>query len=149
MPTMSAGQVVILVLIFFLLGYTFYSALFAAVGAMVSSEQEAQQAQMPVVLLLVVSIMFLQPVLNEPDGSSRRWVAAVFVADHDAAADERGERPAVGDRRVDLRAGRRLLHRGVCRGAHVSHRAAHVRQTADDAGGSPVGAGSAVMHLRI
>ena len=67
MPSVSVTQVVIL-LIFFLLGYTLYSALFATVGAMVSSEQEAQQAQMPVVLMLVVSIMFLQPVLLEPDG---------------------------------------------------------------------------------
>ena len=67
MPSVTVMQVVTL-LIFFLLGYTLYSALFAAVGAMVSSEQEAQQAQMPVVLMLVVSIMFLQPVLLEPDG---------------------------------------------------------------------------------
>jgi len=67
MPNVSAWQIVIL-LIFFLLGYTLYSALFATVGAMVSTEQEAQQAQMPVVLMLVVSIMFLQPVLLEPDG---------------------------------------------------------------------------------
>ncbi len=67
MPAVSIGQLAIL-LIFFLLGYTLYSALFATVGAMVSSEQEAQQAQMPVVLMLVVSIMFLQPVLLEPDG---------------------------------------------------------------------------------
>ena len=67
MPSVSIMQLVIL-LVFFLLGYTLYSALFAAVGAMVSSEQEAQQAQMPVVLMLVVSIIFLQPVLLEPDG---------------------------------------------------------------------------------
>jgi ABC-2 type transport system permease protein len=68
LPSVSAGQIAIL-LVFFLLGYTLYSALFAAVGAMVSSEQEAQQAQMPVVLMLVMSIIFLQPVLLEPDGS--------------------------------------------------------------------------------
>ena len=67
MPSVGVGQVLIL-LLFFLLGYTLYSALFAAVGAMVSSEQEAQQAQMPVVLMLVMSIMFLQPVLLDPDG---------------------------------------------------------------------------------
>jgi ABC-2 type transport system permease protein len=66
-PSVTPGQIGIL-LVFFLLGYTLYSALFAAVGAMVSSEQEAQQAQMPVVLMLVMSIMFLQPVLLEPDG---------------------------------------------------------------------------------
>jgi ABC-2 type transport system permease protein len=67
LPSVTPAQLGIL-LVFFLLGYTLYSALFAAVGAMVSSEQEAQQAQMPVVLMLVMSIMFLQPVLLEPEG---------------------------------------------------------------------------------
>lgn len=62
--TLSAA---ILLLVFFLLGYLLYAALFAAVGAMVSSETEAQQAQIPVVMMLVLSIMFLQPVLNAPD----------------------------------------------------------------------------------
>jgi len=66
-PSIGWGQALLLVL-FFLLGYTFYAALFAAIGATVSTEQEAQQAQMPVVMLLVVSIMFLQPVLNNPEG---------------------------------------------------------------------------------
>ena len=66
-PSISWQQGLMLVL-FFVLGYTFYAALFAAIGATVSTEQEAQQAQMPVVLLLVISIMFLQPVLNNPEG---------------------------------------------------------------------------------
>jgi ABC-2 type transport system permease protein len=66
-PSVSWQQGLMLVL-FFVLGYTFYAALFAAIGATVSTEQEAQQAQMPVVLLLVISIMFLQPVLNNPEG---------------------------------------------------------------------------------
>lgn len=79
MPTITATQVVIL-LVFFLLGYTLYSALFAAVGAMVSSEQEAQQAQMPVVLMLVISIMFLQPVLLEPDGQLALTLALLPIS---------------------------------------------------------------------
>lgn len=66
-PSLSIG-LVLLLLLFFLLGYTFYAALFAAIGAMVNSEQEAQQAQLPIVMLLIISIMFLQPVLNSPDG---------------------------------------------------------------------------------
>jgi ABC-2 type transport system permease protein len=66
LPAISPAMLAVL-LAFFVLGYTFYSALFAAVGAMVSSEQEAQQAQLPVILLLVVTIMFLQPVLLAPD----------------------------------------------------------------------------------
>jgi ABC-2 type transport system permease protein len=68
LPSIGWGQAILLML-FFVLGYTFYAALFAAIGATVSTEQEAQQAQMPVVMLLVISIMFLQPVLNNPEGA--------------------------------------------------------------------------------
>lgn len=73
-PPISAGMLVALVL-YFLLGYILYAALFAAVGAMTSTEQEAQQAQLPVVLLLVGGIMFLQPVLSAPDGTLAQVLA--------------------------------------------------------------------------
>jgi ABC-2 type transport system permease protein len=58
---------VALFLAFFVLGYFLYSALYAAVGAMCSSEQEAQQAQLPVVMLLVVPIVVLSTTLENPD----------------------------------------------------------------------------------
>lgn len=73
-PPISAGMVVVLIL-YFVLGYILYAALFAAVGAMTSTEQEAQQAQMPVVLLLVSGIMFLQTVLSSPDGTLAKVLA--------------------------------------------------------------------------
>lgn len=79
LPNVTPGQMALL-LVFFLLGYTFYSALFAAVGAMVSSEQEAQQAQMPVVLMLVASIVFLQPVLLEPEGKLAYMLGLIPVS---------------------------------------------------------------------
>ena len=66
-PSISPGLAAIL-LLFFVLGYTFYASLFAAVGAMVSSEQDAQQAAMPVMLLLVASIIFIQPIMVNPTG---------------------------------------------------------------------------------
>ena len=64
-PDVTIGMGLVLIL-FFIAGYVFYSALFAAVGAMVSSEQEAQQALMPVILLLVSSFVFFQPILSKP-----------------------------------------------------------------------------------
>lgn len=64
--TISAGLVL---LGFFVLGFLFYAGLFAAVGATINTEQEAQQAQMPVVLLLVASVIFVQNILMQPDGS--------------------------------------------------------------------------------
>ena len=49
----GAGTLLLL-LAYFLLGFFLYAALFAAVGAMCSSEEEAQQAQFPVIMLLIV-----------------------------------------------------------------------------------------------
>jgi ABC-2 type transport system permease protein len=54
---------------YFLLGYFLYAAMFAAVAAMVNSESEARQAQLPVVMLLVVPTLLMVGILNNPDGS--------------------------------------------------------------------------------
>ncbi|GLC26690.1 ABC transporter permease [Roseisolibacter agri] len=64
-------------LVFFVLGYTFYSSLYAAAGAMVNSEQEAQQVLQPLILPLVATAMLIQPVLLNPTGNLSRW-AAIF-----------------------------------------------------------------------
>lgn len=61
----SAGLLV-LFLTMFLLGYFLYAALYAAVGAMCSTDEEAQQAQFGVVLLIVIPVLALMPVLNAP-----------------------------------------------------------------------------------
>jgi len=51
----------------FLGGYFLYAALYAAVGSMCSTEEEAQQAQFPVIMLLVVPIMFMMPIIENPN----------------------------------------------------------------------------------
>jgi ABC-2 type transport system permease protein len=56
-------------LLYFLLGYFLYAAMFAAVGAMSSTEAEARQAQTPVVMLLAIPAIMLIAVLDNPDGS--------------------------------------------------------------------------------
>jgi ABC-2 type transport system permease protein len=65
MPSWSAGLILALAL-FFLLGFIFYSCLYAAVGSTVNSESEAQQASTPVVMLLIMSVIFVQPVALAP-----------------------------------------------------------------------------------
>lgn len=80
-PQMSSGlpditpATGLILLAFFVLGFMFYAGLFAAVGATVNSEQEAKQAQMPVVLLLVCSVMFVQNVLFTPDSALSRTLS--------------------------------------------------------------------------
>lgn len=63
--------------LYFVLGYLMYAALFAAVGSVVSSEQEAQQAQTPVIMLLVGSMALLQPALEDPNGPIARTMSLV------------------------------------------------------------------------
>jgi ABC-2 type transport system permease protein len=74
MPSVPFPTIEPLVLVallgFFVLGYTFYASLFAAVGAMVGSQEEAQQAAMPVILLLVSGMIFIQPVMLDPTGTT-------------------------------------------------------------------------------
>jgi ABC-2 type transport system permease protein len=65
LPEVSPG-VIALLFVFFILGFTFYSSLYAAVGAMVNSEQEAQQAIQPLLMLVIASALMIQPVLINP-----------------------------------------------------------------------------------
>ncbi|MBY0490459.1 MAG: ABC transporter permease [Gemmatimonadaceae bacterium] len=76
LPSISVATGAILVA-FFVLGFMFYAGLFAAVGSTINSEQEAQQAQMPIVLLLVSSIMFAQNILMQPDGMLSRVLSTL------------------------------------------------------------------------
>jgi len=55
--------------LFFALGFIFYAALFGAVGAMVSNQEDVQQAATPVMILLISSIVFMQPILLNPSST--------------------------------------------------------------------------------
>ncbi|MSR35308.1 MAG: ABC transporter permease [Gemmatimonadetes bacterium] len=57
-------------LIFFLGGFFIYSALYAAVGAMCNSDEEAQQAQFPLMLLIVVPVFALVGVIDAPNSTT-------------------------------------------------------------------------------
>jgi ABC-2 type transport system permease protein len=59
-------KLLVLLLLFFLVGYIFYAAIHAAIGSMVNSEQEAQQAAVPVMFLLIGTFIFVQPILLDP-----------------------------------------------------------------------------------
>jgi ABC-2 type transport system permease protein len=53
--------------VFFLLGYLLYSTMCAALGAMVNSEQEAQQMQFPIVLPMLLSLVLMPYLIRQPD----------------------------------------------------------------------------------
>jgi ABC-2 type transport system permease protein len=51
---------------YFVFGFFMYSGLYAAVGAMCNSDEEAQQAQFPLIMLLVVPIIMVTNVIENP-----------------------------------------------------------------------------------
>jgi ABC-2 type transport system permease protein len=53
---------------YFLIGFAFYATLYAAAGSMVNSDQEAQQAAVPVMLLAMSTWLLVNPVLAAPNG---------------------------------------------------------------------------------
>ncbi len=61
----------VLLAAFFLLGYFLYAALYAAVGAMCATEEEAGQAQVPVMMLLVIPFIMQSATLG---GGSMPWM---------------------------------------------------------------------------
>lgn len=75
--TLAAG---VLFLLFFLLGFIFYSSLYAAVGSSVNSESEARQAATPLLVMIVSTGVFIQPVLLNPTGTTARVLSLVPIS---------------------------------------------------------------------
>ena len=68
MPHLSAATLGVF-LSYFLGGFFLYSAMYAAVGAMSSNEQEARQAQQPVMFLLLVAYVSMFGLTNNPEST--------------------------------------------------------------------------------
>ena len=64
----AAPEAVALVLLWFVLGYAFYSVAFAAVGALVSRQEDLQVAILPVTALLIGAYVVGVIVLQDPNG---------------------------------------------------------------------------------
>jgi ABC-2 type transport system permease protein len=70
---------------FFLVGYLLFASLYAAIGAMCSSIQDAQSMMLPVVILIMIPFLSLGFVINHPDSGlsvALSWFpfSAPFVA---------------------------------------------------------------------
>lgn len=65
-------------LFYFITGYLFYGALFAAIGSAVDNETDTQQFMLPVTMPLVFSIALAQGlVLNAPNGAAAFWLSII------------------------------------------------------------------------
>lgn len=63
--------------IFFIGGYLFYAACFAAVASAVDNLQDVQQLQTPITVPIIASIIFLTFAIEEPNSSLAFWLSVI------------------------------------------------------------------------
>ncbi len=63
-------SLLIYAILFFLAGYFLYASVFAALGSMVSTEQDLQQVQVPVTMIIVGAVVLFNAVLVNPNSST-------------------------------------------------------------------------------
>jgi ABC-2 type transport system permease protein len=68
-PTIAPSLLIYFV-VYFLLGYFLFATLYAVVGSIVSNEEEAQQAQMPVTMLIIVPMIIFGMILSNPNSGT-------------------------------------------------------------------------------
>ncbi len=76
MPAIGPDLVVV-ILVFFLLGFFLYSGLYAAIGSMCSTQQEAQQTATPVTMTIVIGMISMFSLINEPSGTLARTLSFI------------------------------------------------------------------------
>ena len=77
LPEVSVSTIAVF-LVYFVLGFLLYAAVFAAVGATSNSEAEARQAQAPVTMLYALpAVVSFMAMITEPDG--RLFVALTMI----------------------------------------------------------------------
>ncbi|MFH1004715.1 MAG: ABC transporter permease [Bacteroidota bacterium] len=71
------AQILFAFLFYFLGGYLLYSAMFAAIGAAVDSEADTQQFMFPITIPLIVSIIAIQFIMQNPGGPLSFWLSII------------------------------------------------------------------------
>jgi ABC-2 type transport system permease protein len=74
----NLGLTLLLFLFYFIGGYLFYSALFAAVGSAVNEDpQEAQSLMMPITLPVIFSFIIMSVAVQDPGGPLAVWASII------------------------------------------------------------------------
>jgi len=76
LPEVSVALVLV-ILTCFLLGFFFYASLYAAIGSMCNTQQEAQQTATPVTMLVVAGMILMFGLVNDPNSTLARVVTFI------------------------------------------------------------------------
>lgn len=74
---MNVGLIISVFIIFFLLGYIFYSSMYAAIGSAVDNETETQQFTMFAIIPLMVGMYGSITIMNNPEGPLGFWLSMI------------------------------------------------------------------------
>lgn len=75
------GKIFAVFLFFFMAGYLFYGALFAAIGSAVDNETDTQQFMLPITLPLVFSFAIsFSIVVGDPNGTLATWMSIIPIS---------------------------------------------------------------------
>ncbi|MCA9449003.1 MAG: ABC transporter permease, partial [Candidatus Omnitrophica bacterium] len=66
-------------LFYFLMGYFIYAAILVGIGSVCSNPKEAQNLMLPVMLMLIVPLMSMMPVAQDPNGTLARTLSYIPV----------------------------------------------------------------------
>lgn len=69
--------IIVVFLTFFLLGYIFYSSLYAAIGSAVDNETETQQFTLFAIIPLMIGVYGSFSIINNPDGPTAFWLSMI------------------------------------------------------------------------
>ncbi|UCE06268.1 MAG: ABC transporter permease [bacterium] len=64
-------------ILFFLVGFIFYASLYAAIGAMVNTDDEGQQIQFPIIFLVLIGFFIMFSVAKNPETPMAFWVSLI------------------------------------------------------------------------
>ena len=73
----NLSSIVISFLFYFMGGYLLYSSLFAAIGSAVDTESDTQQFVLPITIPLILSLVMIEPIMNNPDGTLAIWLSII------------------------------------------------------------------------
>ncbi len=71
------GYILVVFVFYFLFGYLLYASLFAAIGSAVDNDADTQQFMLPVTVPLILALVSLNFVLNNPDGPVSFWLSII------------------------------------------------------------------------
>lgn len=75
--SLNYPQIIVVFILFFLLGYIFYSSMYAAIGSAVDNETETQQFSLFAVVPLMIAMYGSFSVINNPESPMALWLSII------------------------------------------------------------------------